>query len=73
MELVPGTTMAMGMSGTMSNESIITEEDSLDLDETLIEQYEKQADFWRENYYKPWRFELKFENEKSNFLIDILS
>jgi len=55
-ELVPGTTMAMGMSGAMSDESIITEEDSLDLDETLIEQYEKQADFWRENYYKPWRY-----------------
>jgi len=52
-ELVPGTTMTVGM---LSNESIISDDESDDLDMTLIEQYEKQADFWRENYYKPWRY-----------------
>ena len=52
-ELVPGTTMTMGM---LSNESSDEgERDDDDLEETLIEQYEKQADFWRDNYFKPWR------------------
>ena len=51
-ELVPGTTMTMGM---LSNESSDEGESDDDLEETLIERYEKQADFWRDNYFKPWR------------------
>ena len=53
-ELVPGTTMTLGM---LPNEQSDDDEsdDNYDLEETLIEQYEKQADFWRDNYFKPWR------------------
>ena len=25
-------------------------------EESLIEQLEKQSEFWRQNYYKPWRY-----------------
>ena len=53
-ELVPGTTMTLG---NLPNEQSDDDEsdDNYDLEETLIEQYEKQADFWRDNYFKPWR------------------
>ena len=26
-------------------------------EESLIEQLEKQSEFWRQNYYKPWRYD----------------
>ena len=52
-ELVPGTTMTLG--NLPNEQSDDDDESDYDLDETLIEQYEKQADFWRDNYFKPWR------------------
>ena len=39
-----------------SEESMTSSSNSNYDDENLIEKYEKQAEFWRENYYKPWRY-----------------
>ena len=50
-ELVPNQTMLL--KSTQSTES--TDETDEYTDESLIEEYEKRAEFWRENYYKPWR------------------
>ena len=47
--------MTLGMLPNEQSDDDDESDDNYDLDETLIEQYEKQADFWRDNYFKPWR------------------
>jgi len=50
-ELIPNTTD--NVSTDSSVESYLTEDED---DIQLIDQLEKQSEFWRENWYKPWRY-----------------
>ena len=50
-EIVPN----LNAQGLQSESSVASSENSYD-DDNLIERYERQAEFWRENYYKPWRY-----------------
>ena len=50
-ELIPNATQNILSSSTIDSYA----SGSIDYDEPLIDQLEKQSEFWRENWYKPWR------------------
>ena len=52
-ELLPGQEASMNRYD--SNFTDYSDDTDENYEETLIDRYEQQAEFWRDNYYKFWR------------------